>query len=170
MTLSTIALLALAWSPQADTQAPTPGTIAIDVAEDAPASERVFTDAVSSAMFDARFTPLPLQSHSRYVARVTVTRTPRGAVSANPKESKAIASMGQVFVPLPSGKSQIRGLIQTELVVDILLRGGATPLWSGRASTVQVERSDADTPATVATKLASALMGQYPRRDPVSVP
>lgn len=170
MSIPTIALLALAWSPQADAAAPTPGTIAIEVAEDAEASERVFTDAVSSALFDARFTPLPLQSHSRYVARVTVTRTPRGAVPANAKEPKAMASMGQVFVPLPSGKSQIRGLIQTELAVEILLRGGTAPLWSGRAATVQVEGSDADTPSTVATKLASALMGQYPRRDPVSVP
>jgi hypothetical protein len=170
MSIQTIALLAVAWSPQAQAAAPSPGTIAVEIPADASETDRLFTDAVSTALFDARFTPLPTQSHSRYIARVTVTRTPRGSVPTDAKDPPAMATLGQVFVPLPSGKSQIRGLVATDLSVEILLRGGTEPLWASRASTVQLEGSDADAPAKVATKLASALMRQYPRQDPVSVP
>lgn len=172
MSIPTTAFLALALQSQAAAPAPAvaPGTVAVEVAEDATAFDRLFTDAVTRALSDARFVPLPLDSHSRYIARVTVTRTESGAVTAKAKEPPAMAALGQVFVPLPSGKSQIRGLVSTDLSVDILLRGGDTPVWSGRASTVQVEGSAADAPAAVATKLASALMRQFPRRDPVSVP
>jgi hypothetical protein len=171
MGIPTTAFLALALLPQATAPAPVvPGTIAVDVADDAPASERLFTDAVTVALSDARFVPLPLESRSRYIARVTVTRTVSGAVPAKGKNPPPMAAMGQVFVPLPSGKNQIRGLVATDLVIDILLRGSDQPAWSGRASTVQVEGSGPDAPSAVATKLASALMRQFPNRQPISVP
>lgn len=169
------AFLAWALLSQASAAVPapvTPGTIAVEIADDAPASERLFGDAVTRALSDVRFTPLPLRSHSRYLARVTVTRTPRGVVPADAKGLPAMATLGQVFVPLPSGKSQIRGLVATDLAVEIRLRGAATPVWSGRATTVQVEGAAADGPATIAPKLASALMRQLAagRSEPISVP
>jgi hypothetical protein len=176
MCIPMAAFLALALLPQAtaatSTPAPAPGTIAVEVADDAPQSERLFTDAVTVALSDAHFVPLPLQSHSRYVARVKVTRTARGLGRADAKEAGPMAALGQVYVTLPSGKSQIRGLVGTDLEVEILLRSDQTRVWSGRASTVQMEGGPADTPAAIATKLASALMRRFPAGsgEAVSVP
>lgn len=172
MSFPMAALLVLIAPSQAPTAAPRPGTIAVEIADDAPDTERVFADAVTRALSDARFTPLPLASHSRYVARVTVTRTPRGVVPADARELPAMATLGQVFVPLPSGKSQIRGLVATDLTIAISLRGGNTPIWTGRATTIQLAGAAADAPATIAPKLAAAAVRQFPvqRAEPVSVP
>jgi hypothetical protein len=176
MCIPTAAFLALALLPQAaaasNAPAAVPGTIAVEISDDAPQSERVFTDAVTRALFDANFVPLPRQSHSRYLARVKVTRTARGLGRADAKEAAPMAALGQVYVTLPSGKSQIRGLVGTDLEVEILLRSDGTPVWSGRASTVQMEGGPGDAPATVAAKLADALMRRFPAASggAVSVP
>lgn len=179
--MMTIALAAAipAAARQADPEAPRPGTIAVEpLAEDAgPAPVRqAFSDAVERALFDARFTALPATSRSRYVARMKVTRTARGAVTSKAREPGAAAALGNwgaaVGVTLPSDKRQLRGLIVTELEVEIVRREGMQRVWRGRAITAQAEGTRADAPATLAGKLATAVIRRFPAQadEAVSVP
>lgn len=155
------------------------GTVAIEAAAD-PAipdtARQVFADAVERALFDARFTVLPATSRSRYVARVKVTRTARGAVTSNAREPGAGAAVGNwggaVAVTLPSDKRQLRGLIVTELEVELVLREGMQPVWRGHALTAQAEGTRADAPAALAPKLANATIRSFPvqQPEPISIP
>lgn len=174
-------LLAVAPQPalQEEAEGLRPGTVAIEpvVDEAVPASARqVFADAVERALSDARFTALPATSRSRYVARVKVTRTARGAVTSKGKEPGPAAAVGNwgaaIGVTMPSNKQQLRGLIVTELDVELVLRDGMKPVWRGRALTAQAEGTRADAPATLAPKLASAAVRGFPAEqpEPVSIP
>jgi hypothetical protein len=178
-----ITSLLLAASPQpvaqTEPEALRPGTVAIEPVADpaVPASARqTFADAVERALSDARFTALPATSRSRYIARVKVTRTARGAVTSNAREPGAGAAIGNwggaVAVTLPSDKRQLRGLIVTELEVELVQREGMQPVWRGRALTAQAEGTRADAPATLAPKLASAAVRGFPAQqpEPVSIP
>lgn len=172
-------LLAAAPAPPAESEALRPGTVAIESAADPaiPASVRqTFADAVERALSDARFTALPATSRSRYIARVKVKRTTRGAVTSNPREPGTVAAAGNwggaVAVTLPSDKRALRGLIVTELEVELVRRDGMQPVWSGRALTAQAEGTRADAPATLAPKLASAAVRGFPAQQPeaLSIP
>lgn len=164
--------------PETETLAP--GTIAVEpmAKETGPAVMRqAFADAVERALFDANFTALPATARSRYVARLTVTRTTRGAVTSQGREPGAsVASTGNwgagLAVTMPSGKNQLRGLIVTELTVEIVRRDGMVPVWRGRALTAQPEGTMRDTPAAVAAKLAPAVIRAFPAQqgEAVSVP
>lgn len=158
-----------------------PGSISIEVkggegaAVPAALGERV-GDAVERKLLDADFMALPRPGPSVYLAAVTVTRTPRGPVTADgPAEPlTAVPSMvgPQVVVPIPSGKKQLHGLMLTEVAVSIRRRGDGAELWAGRAMTAQVEGSSGDAPATLAAKLTNALFARFPEPNegPVSVP
>ncbi len=177
-----IASILLAAAPQAAQAEPAPlrpGTVAIEPVADSaiPASARqTFADAVERALSDARFMALPATSRSRYIARVKVTRTARGAVTAKGKAPGPGAAMGNwggaIAVTLPSNKQQLRGLIVTELEVELVLREGMQPVWRGRALTAQAEGTQADAPATLASKLASAAVRGFPAQQPeaLSIP
>ena len=178
-----ITSLLLAAAPQAvaqtEPEALRAGTVAIESVADAavPASARqTFADAVERALSDARFTALPATSRSRYIARVKVTRTARGAVTSNAKEPGATGALGNwgggVAVTLPSDKRQLRGLVVTELEVELVLRDGMQPVWRGRALTAQAEGMRADAPATLAPKLANAAVRGFPAQqpEPLSIP
>lgn len=174
-------LLAVAPQPvaQAEAEALRPGTVAIEAVADPaiPASVRqTFADAVEVALSDARFTALPVTSRSRYIARVKVTRTARGAVTSKAKEPGPAAAVGNwgaaIGVTMPSNKQQLRGLIVTELEVELVRRDGMQPVWRGRALTAQAEGTRADAPATLAPKLASAAIRGFPAQqpEPLSIP
>lgn len=177
--MTMLAAMLLGVTPQAEPEALRPGTIAIEpIAQDAgPAAARqAFADAVEGALFDARFTALPATSRSRYIARIKVTRTARGAVTSNAREPKASTSVGNwgaaIGVTLPSGKRQLRGLIVTELEVEIVRRDGTGTAWRGRALTAQAEGTQADAPSVLAPKLANAAIRGFPAVQPeaISIP
>lgn len=156
-----------------------PGTVAIEPVADpaVPASARqTFADAVERALSDARFTALPVTSRSRYIARVKVTRTARGAVTSKAKTPGPAAAVGNwgaaIGVSMPSNKQALRGLIVTELEVELILRDGMKPVWHGRALTAQAEGTSADAPATLAPKLANAAVRGFPAQQPeaISIP
>jgi hypothetical protein len=177
--IATIAWILLAAAPQAEAEALRPGTVAIEsVADPAlPASARqIFADAVERALADARFTALPATSRSRYIARVKVTRIARGAVTSKGKEPGPTAAVGNwgaaIGVTMPSNKQQLRGLIVTELDVELVLREGMHLVWRGRALTAQAEGTRADAPATLAPKLAAAAVRGFPAQQPeaLSIP
>lgn len=164
---------------QAETEGLRPGTVAIEPAADAsiPASARqTFADAVERALSDMRFTALPVTSRSRYIARVKVTRTARGAVTSKAKTPGPAAAVGNwgaaIGVSMPSNKQALRGLIVTELEVELVLRDGMKPVWRGRALTAQAEGTGADAPATLAPKLANAAVRGFPAEqpEPMSIP
>ncbi|WP_343517765.1 hypothetical protein [Sphingomonas sp.] len=178
--LMTIALAAAV--PAAAQEAPAPlrpGTVAIEplAKEAGPAVVRqAFADAVERALMDASFTALPVTSRSRYVARIKLTRTARGAVTSNAKEEGVATAVGNwgvaVGMMLPSDKRQLRGLMVTELEVEIVLREGMQRVWSGRAVTAQAEGTKADAPAALAAKLAPAVIRRFPAQsdEAISIP
>lgn len=181
-TSAMIATIFLAVAPQAvqaEPEALRPGTVAIEPVADpaipAPARQ-AFADAVERALSDARFMTLPATSRSRYIARVKVTRTTRGAVTSKGKAPGPGAAVGNwggaIAVTLPSNKQQLRGLVVTELEVELVLREGMQPVWRGRALTAQAEGTQADAPATLAPKLASAAVRGFPAQQPeaLSIP
>ncbi|QDX25384.1 hypothetical protein FPZ54_04665 [Sphingomonas suaedae] len=178
-----IAALALMTSApaggQADAPALAPGTVTVEAAADdaTPAAIRsVFADAVEQALLDARFTALPGQARGRYIARISVTRAERGAVASNGAEQGSRSSVGNwggaFGVTLPSDKRQLRGLIVTQLTVELVARADMQPVWRGSALTAQAEGTKADAPAALAAKLAPAIIRAFPTRlaEPVSVP
>lgn len=175
-------LLAVAPQPAGQDEAAEalrPGTVAIEpVADEAvPAPARqLFADSVERALADMRFTALPATSRSRYIARVKVTRAARGAVTSKAKSPGPAAAVGNwgaaIGVSMPSNKQALRGLIVTELEVELVLRDGMKPVWRGRALTAQAEGTRADAPETLAPKLANAAVRSFPAEQPeaISIP
>ncbi len=174
-----IAALALLASGVQDAPALTPGTVTVEAVADAntPAAVRqVFADAVEQALLDARFTALPPQARGRYIARIGVTRAERGAVASNGREPGASGGLGNwgggVSVTLPSDKRQLRGLIVTTLTVELVSRADDKIVWRGSALTAQAAGTRADVPATLAAKLAPAIIRAFPQTlaEPLSIP
>ncbi|MFL9839400.1 hypothetical protein ABS767_00370 [Sphingomonas sp. ST-64] len=164
---------------QDEAPALTPGTVTVEAAEGdaAPAPVRsVFADAIEQALLDARFTALPGQARGRYIARFAITRAARGAVASNGPEQGARGSVGNwggaFGVTLPSDKRQLRGLIVTQLTIELVARADLQPVWRGSALTAQAEGTKADAPAALAAKLAPAILRAFPASlaEPVSVP
>jgi uncharacterized protein YwbE len=172
------ALAAPAIAPAAEANSRvTPGTFTIEPADaaTAPQTEPAFVDAVQAAIMRAGFTPLPMPSHSRYIATVTVTHTMRGTVTSGTRSRAAVGVRNWgtgLAVGLPKKDDQLHGLIVTELKVTFLTRSDNHPVWSGSAVTAQVDGTRAGAPEAVAGKLTDALFAQFPRRlpAPVSVP
>ena len=171
-------LLAVALPPAAapDTRL-APGTVTVEASDGTPETNQVFSEAVQAASTRASFTPLPAPSHSRYIARIFVTRKERGLVASGIKEkatpAAGVANWGLGFgLRLPRRDDQLHGLIVTELTVTLLTRSDAHPVWSGSALTAQVDGTRAGAPDVIAAKLAEAVFDQFPRRTdaPVSVP
>ncbi|MBX3593300.1 hypothetical protein [Sphingomonas sp.] len=173
-----LAMLMAIAAPAQD--APTPGTIVVEqpAGRDLPpAVKQAFADGIERALADARFTALPAGTRGRYIARFAVTRAARGEVASNGREPKASAgSTGNwgvgLAVAMPSNKRQLRGLIVTELTVEIIDRASGERVWTGRALTAQAEGTRTDAPEALAAKLAPAAIGRFPAADdaPVSVP
>jgi hypothetical protein len=170
------ALLALAPAPAAEVRL-TPGTVSVEAEDGAASPDPVFSEAVQSASTRANFTPLPAPSHSRYIARIAITRNERGMVASNLKgkaaANPAVGNWGVgLGVALPHKDDQLRGLIVTQLTVTLVTRGDARAVWSGSAVTAQIDGTRAGAPDAVAAKLADAVFDQFPRRTdaPVSVP
>ncbi|WP_337846363.1 hypothetical protein [Sphingomonas sp.] len=179
MWIAALAFLAAAQAGGQDAPALTPGTVTVETAAgaDTPAAVRqVFADAVEQALLDARFTALPSQARGRYIARIGVTRAPRGAVASNGREPGASGGVGNwgggISVALPSDKRQLRGLIVTTLTVELVARADDTVVWRGSALTAQAEGTRADTPAALAAKLAPAIIRSFPQplAEPLSIP
>jgi hypothetical protein len=151
-----------------------PGTITIEQRDDG--ADPAFTEAVQAAILRANFIPLPAPSHSRYVAVLTVTRTDHGLVTSGTKGSGPVAGIANwgagLGMRLPKKGNRLRGLVVTDLKITMLLRSDNHPVWSGIATTAQVDGTRAGSPEAVATKLADALMAQFPRtlEGPLSVP
>lgn len=178
MSLSVVAA-ALLLQAAASPEPLRPGTVTIAPlrADQGPAEvRRAIADSVEQALFDAGFMALPPGGQGRYTARIAVTRTPRGAVAANGRESKATPLVGNwgagLALTMPSRKTQLRGLIVTELTIELLRRGETVPAWTGRAATAQAEGTAADAPSALGAKLAAAALRQFPSQDGavVSVP
>jgi hypothetical protein len=145
------------------------GTITVEPlpVEAAPAEAReAFSGAVAAALLEAGFLALP-HGHGRYVARMTVSRTPKGIVTGPVGKSGSTAVLGSwgggVQVPLPTGKKALRTLFVTELVIEIAPRGSAGHVWRGEALTVKAEGSAGDAPEALATDLARAALRSYPQ-------
>lgn len=180
MWIAALALMASAPAvAQAEAPALTPGTVTVEAAADdaTPAAIRsVFAGAVEQALLDARFTALPAQARGRYIARISISRAARGAVASNAPEqgsSGSVGNWGGAFgVTLPSDKRQLRGLIVTQLTVELVTRADMQPVWRASALTAQAEGTKADAPAALAAKLAPAIIRAFPTSlaEPVSVP
>lgn len=170
------ATMAQAQVPGGDGPALSPGTASVEVVDDQhqhPALDQVFADAVGSALTDANFLILPGEGHGRYIARVTVTQQARGAVAADTRlGGGANYSGGRLGVALPATKTQLSGLVVTRLTVELALRDTGQTVWSGSASTAQVQGTAAGAPAAVAAKLAKAVIGRFPQKieEPIAVP
>lgn len=154
------------------------GTITVEPlpADAAPAEAReAFGEAVSAALLESGFLALP-HGQGRYVARMTLIRTPKGIVTGPVGRSSSTAVLGNwgggVQVPLPTGKKALRTLFVTELVIEIAPRGGTQHIWRGEALTVKAEGSAGDAPETLAPALARAALRGYPQMttQPVAVP
>jgi hypothetical protein len=161
----------------------TPGTITVEQsgggAGDAPATragDQPFAEAVQRAILQTSFMPLPAPSHSRYVALVSVSRQARGVVTSGAKASPPATNVGNwgagVKFSLPTSNNALHGLVVTQLTVTVVQRGDPHPLWTGSATTAQVEDTPAGTLSAVANKLASALFAHFPSRmdAPLSIP
>lgn len=155
--------------PPATTVAPiTPGTIAVKTPpapSRGPSPYQPYAEAVGDAFVDAGFTPIPGVEHARYVASVEVLQEGKGAVrSKAPVDGpNAILAARAVSIGLPTGKSNVGELVQTELAVRITERGHEEVLWEGHAVTHQVDGTANGSPQAVATKLASALLRNFPQ-------
>jgi hypothetical protein len=156
-----------------------PGTVTVEPLPDgvvSPEASRLFAEAVERALNDADFLALPADNRGRYIARMKLSRHAQGSVAVNAAEQGMASDFGdwgaRFLVTLPSGKRHIRGLIVTELEIEVLRRDGMQPVWSGRALTVKPQGTPGDAPAAVAKKLADAVMRVFPEQmaEPVSVP
>jgi len=156
-----------------------PGTIAIVPAEDGSKDDPIaqtFVGAVSHAVLQTAFTPLPDPDHSRYVAKVTVSQASQGVVTSTDSRSASaqapVYQGGSVSLRLPSGKSQLRGLIVTRLIVVVSFRTDSRIVWTGEATTARISGTPAGAPSVVAAVLAGALFQHFPRPlpGPISVP
>jgi len=174
-----MAALALLASGVQEAPALTPGTVTVEAVKDeaTPAAVRqAFADAVEQALLDARFTALPPQARGRYIARISIARAERGAVASNGREQGASGGLGNwggaVSVTLPSDKRQLRGLIVTTLTVELVSRADDKVVWRGSALTAQAAGTRADVPATLAAKLAPAIIRAFPQTlaEPLSIP
>lgn len=155
----------------------TPGTVTLEAGDDATSDDApAFADAVQNALLRANFIPLPAPSHSRYIATFAVTNTEHGLVTSGTKGSGAVPGIGNwgagVGIRLPKKDNVLRGLVVTTLQVTIVLRSDRQTMWSGTATTAQVEGTRAGAPETVAAKLADALIARFPRKldGPLSIP
>lgn len=152
-----------------DGAALTQGTITVEFAggqgASSPASQP-FVDAVSDALTDAHFLILPGEGHGRYIARVAVVRQARGSVASGSAAGSGSVNVigGRLGVALPSSKTQLAGLVVTRLDVQIARRDTDRVVWSGSASTAQVEGTPAGALPAVAGKLADALIRRFPER------
>lgn len=176
-----LTLLAAALLSQTAPAAPPlrPGTVSVlplDTDQGTPQVRRAILEQVERALLEADFMTMPPGGQGLYTARVSVTRTPRGAVAANGREARANPLLGNwgagLNVTMPSGKTQLRGLIVTELTIELTRRGDTAPSWTGRAATAQAEGTNADSPAELGAKLASAALRQFPAQasTAISVP
>ena len=155
----------------------TPGTITIVPTTGAAlpvGTGRVFDEAVQRASLRAGFTLLPGQDHSRYIAKVEVTYTSRGAVAAGRSAAPPpLASLsGGVSLSLPAGGSRLSELAVTELKVVISRRSDGRDVWSGSAVTARVTDSRSGAVDVIAPTLADAVLSQFPFQtdSPVSIP
>ncbi|RDE07097.1 hypothetical protein DVW87_05435 [Sphingomonas aracearum] len=154
------------------------GTITVEplpAAAAPPDTREAFAEAVSAALLENGFLALP-HGQGRYVARMTLIRTPRGIVTGPVGRSGPTAALGNwgggVQVALPTGKKALRTLFVTELVIEISPRGSTRNVWRGEAVSVKAEGSAGDTPGVLAPGLARAALRAYPRvmQQPVAVP
>ncbi|MBJ6121441.1 hypothetical protein [Sphingomonas mollis] len=162
-----------------DAPAPKPGTITIVAGGTQTATDPVvatFVGAVSHAVLQTGFAPLPDTGHSRYVAKVEVSQTSRGVVTSSGNGSASAPGVNYqgsgLSLSLPSGKRQLHGLVVTRLDVIVTLRSDGQIVWSGTATTARVDGTRAGAPATVAAALSEALFARFPRPlpGPLSVP
>lgn len=159
---------------------PIPGTVTVEpLPQDAgPAATRaVFADAVERALIDANFVALPgAAGQARYIARIAVSRRAKGEVAVDAPVAGIATQVGNwgagMMVTLPSSKERLRALMITELTIELVSRADGRVVWRGSALTAQADGTPDDAPATVAAKLAAAVMRGFPEMQaaPVSVP
>ncbi|WP_025290751.1 DUF4136 domain-containing protein [Sphingomonas sanxanigenens] len=168
-----LTILAAGAAPDAPSGPVEPGTIVIEGSDADADTQSPFVDAVEAGLLDAQFLTLPNRGASRYLARVAVTRTSRGQVTADQRDpARARAGNWGLSVTLPADKGKLRDLIATELDVTIVSRKDGQPVWRGRAVTVQTEGSPENAEDKVAVKLAGALFRRFPQpaEEPIAVP
>ncbi|MDO7842341.1 DUF4136 domain-containing protein [Sphingomonas immobilis] len=145
-----------------------PGTVSVVLTTPGGSAEaeRPVIDAVQQALSDAAFVVMPTAGHSRYIAQIAVAQEDRGSVTARTVPGKATGSVGgwgaQGSVTLPSSKRALRDLVMTELKVTLVTRANGKAVWSGRATTAQVEGTRQGDPAAVFGKLATAVLSRFP--------
>lgn len=153
-----------------------PGTTSLDIVDAGHQHARLdalYAEAVSNALTDVHFLVLPGEGHGRYITRVTVSQEARGSVTARgPSGGGAQVVGGRLGVSLPTSNTQLSGLIITRLDLNIASRETGKTVWTGSASTAQVEGTRAGAPAAVAKKLAESLLKRFPQQieGPISVP
>lgn len=159
--------------PGSESQALTPGTVSVEIVDEQhqhPALDQVFAQSVSDALTNASFLILP-GDHGRYIARVTVIQQGRGAVASRSRGSGAIFGGTSASVSLAK-PSHLSGLVVTRLDIDLIERSDGRVVWSGGASTAQIADSAAGASASIAEKLAGAVIRRFPQKmdEPIAVP
>lgn len=176
---ATLPMLMQAPAQRASGEALAPGTVAVESADGEQGgaeTSQLFAAAVQAALIDANFVTLPVAGHSRYIARFRVTQQVRGVGTARAITPSASGSVGgwgaQARVSLPTSKMQVQGLVVTRLSVELVLRRDMRSVWSGSATTAQVQGAPANMSPAVARKLADAAIRAFPVtwKEPVSVP
>jgi hypothetical protein len=174
-----LAVLAQASGDQAGANPPTPGTVTVELAGDraGPSGpDPVFAEAVEKSLGDANFLALPAPSHSRYIAEVAVTQDVRRSVASDGAEAPASTHFGdwsaRLDVTMPSKKTELHGLVVTELTVRIVLRSTNRTVWSGSALTARAQGTPAGAARVVAGALADAVIRRFPDKldGPITVP
>lgn len=155
------AMIAILGGEQASA-VPTAGTVSIMPAGGAAGA--AFDTAVQRALLDRGFTPLPGNGHGRYLAKVDVTQSAQGVVSAGRAPAgKPLASFnGSVSLGLSPGGDRLSELVVTRLTVTLIRRDGGQVVWSGSATTARVAGSRNGGVDLVAQTLANAVLSQFP--------
>ncbi len=174
-----VIFIALAAQAAADSAASGAGTITVAVAPDTPVSPSeaaLLAEGVGEALSGASFLVLPGQGVGRYTARVSLTRSAQGPVTAPGSaiaSSAGVANLGAgLRVTLPTNKQQIHELMVSTLTLSLVSRKDGRVIWTGKALTAQVEGTRADAPGELGRRLTQALMTRYPQPAPetLSVP
>lgn len=153
-----------------------PGTVVVQSENSDYDLVEPFEVAVQNALEHNDFLVLPGTEHSRYVARIDVTRKRLGLATSDGKEAKPTTRIGNwgggAQITLPSAKREVHDLVLTTLTITIGPRNSEKAAWSGIASTAQIDGTSRGDPQNVGVKLATAILAQFPApfRSPLTVP
>jgi hypothetical protein len=171
--VATAAAALAAWAPVAAAAPTPPGTVAMQPVEQSDGlggTMPAFVAAASEAFGARGFTTLDDPAHAGLLVELAVSRKEVGTAAAKVAPSHSSVSPGGVAgavgggvsIALPTGKSRLVPVQQTQLTIRIRRRGADEVVWQGAALTVRSSGVAKGGDAQVATDLTNAVLGAYP--------